>query len=248
MLLDLVEQNKYNNFNIKLAHTIGLRSAIYCNELLNILGQVTKKNKFDDNGFFKLDRKYMFNRTTLSVEDQLNIDAALAKINLISKNPNDINSIKLDVDLLCAIVANKDINIAEDLAKRTKIKTSTEVKETKKQAIINALKDSIVCSNYELLTALRNWVDSMYETGKVLSKASVAAFQKTLNEYTKGDLDLALRLVQIATIRAYRDCAWAINVYEKDLSYKAEAAKNNILVRTIDDNIAKSEDLSSIGY
>ena len=50
----------------------------------------------------------------------------------------------------------------------------------------------------------------------LLFKNSIKLFQDTLNNYTQGDLDLALRIVHIATAQSYKDCQWAINVYEKD--------------------------------
>ena len=112
--------------------------------------------------------------------------------------------------------------------------------------MINELKNSIVCSNYELLTALRDWVDGVYaRPGGFLSKSSIKLFQDTLNNYTQGDLDLALAVVRVATIQGYRDCTWAINLYE---SNKAKANSNINKVRTTEQNVATEDDLGDVVF
>ena len=257
MFLDLIQPDKQCSFNIKLAHTIGLQSSIYCGELLNILGQVIKKNKFVDGDYFRLNRQYMLERTTLSIEDQLNIDQALSRIHLIGKHPTDKDCIRLDVKLLVDIIADNNIEIKNDLSWRTKLKTSKEAKETKKDAIKENIKLGIKCTNDELLASLWNWVDSVYENGKILSKVKVSTFQNTLNNYTKGDLDLALEIVRIATVKSYIDCKWAISYYEKEKTYNRVAAQKVLSDTTsmvytktsIEDNVIKSKDeLGTIKY
>ena len=257
MFLDLIQPDKQCSFNIKLAHTIGLQSAVYCGELLNILGQVVKKNKFVDGDYFRLDRQYVTNRTTLSLEEQYDIDQALTRINLIGKHPKDKDCIKFDVKLLVDIIADNNIEVKNDLLWRTKVKTSKEAKDVKNKAIKEALKLGIKCTNDELLNALWNWVDSVYESGKILSKTKVLTFQTTLNDYTKGDLDLALEIVRIATLKAYVDCNWAIKYYEKEQTYKRVDAQKSVsdvmltdYTRTsVEDNVIKSkEELGTIQY
>ena len=115
--------------------------------------------------------------------------------------------------------------------------------EDQNDNVINELKDSISCSNYELLTALRNWVDSIYaRPNGFLSKTAITIFQNTLNEYTKGDLDLALRIVQIASVQGYKNCEWAIALYEKDQKQKSKVQKERI--RITEQVVASKEDLS----
>lgn len=246
MILDLVQPNNLNMYNISLAHTIGLYSAVYCSEILNILGKVTKKNKFDSDGYFKLDRNYMFKRTTLSIEDQLNIDSSLSKINLISKKDRDI--IKLDVQLLCDIMANDDININTDIKDKTILKNSKEAKETKRETIRRRLKNNISCDDEELRLALCNWVDSMYEAGKSLNKLTVTNFQDVLYKYTQGSVDIALTLVKIATVNCYRECQWAINIYERDIKNRNKMVKkNDVMNRVKEENMSNGE-LAEVYY
>lgn len=247
MLLDILNRNDYISFNITMAKIFGLQAAIYFSELVNIYQKAVNKNKLIDSAYFKLDRKYMLNRTTISLEDQIQIDNKWMTHKLIEKYNDNPDILKLNINLFISILANEDISVLNDLSKQLNIKNKNVEKETKKQAIIKNLKDSIVCSNYELLTALRNWVDTiMNKPNGFLSKNIIVTFQKTLDTYTKGNLDLALRLVEIATIQGYKDCSWAINIYEKDLKFKDsnnQFAKNKL--RVTEQKIASNDTVSN---
>lgn len=226
MFIDLLDNASYINVNIKLARIFGLNAAVYCSELINIYNKAVKKNKIIDDGFFKLDRTYMTNRTTLSVEEQLIIDNTWVKADLLKKHSDNPDIIKLNDELLISIISEEDSSSIKKLSSLLKTKTKDETKKTKQAIIIENLKNSIICSNYELLTALREWVETICKSKGYLSIQMIKTFQETLNNYTKGDLDLALRLVKIATTQCYRDCQWAINIYEKDLKFK----QNNIRI------------------
>lgn len=231
MLIDILNSNNYISFNITIAKVFGLNAAVYCSELLNIYKKCELKNKFVDDNYFKLDRKYIFDRTSLSIEDQIKVDANLMKVNIISKHKDDPDIIKFDFELLYSIASSEDLKLLDKVSKKVKINSPKGTRESMRQRMINDVKNSIECSNYELLTALRNWVDSIFANPNgYLSKSVVKIFQTTLNNYTKGDLDLALRIVEIATTQGYKNCEWAINVYEKDMKIKqAQATQFNNL-------------------
>jgi hypothetical protein len=216
MMIELLTQDNYISFNIKAAHILGLTGAVYCSELFNIYSKASRKAKITEDGFFKVDRKYIADRTTISIEDQLVIDLNWIKLSIMEKKPDNPDSIKIDFKLLLSILSDNDTELLSDVKKKLETKSPRGVKETKRQAICNNLKNGIICTNEELLTALRDWVDAIFSnpTG-YLSKKSIEIFQQTLNNYTGGDLDLALNIVKIATANGYRDCSWAINSYEK---------------------------------
>lgn len=223
MLIDLLNSDNNITININLARIFGLYTAVYCSELIKIYNKALNKNKLVDTDYFKVDRKYVYSKTTVSIEDQLKADLNLSKIGLIKKHQDDPDVIRIDLSLLGSIIISDDEKTLGDIAKKVKVNSPKGIKESQRQRVIIELKNSIECSNYELLTALRNWVDSIYsKPGGYLSKSVIKSFQNTLNSYTQGDLDLALKLVEIATIQGYKDCQWAINVYEKDLKIKKQ--------------------------
>lgn len=242
MLVDLLLNDNYIVINIKVAQIFGLDGAVYISQLINIYHKALKKNKVENN-YFKVDRKYISEKTTLCLNDQLVVDQNLIKLNVLTKHSDDPNIIKLDENLLLSIINSDDNKLLEGIQLKAKIKSPKGVKESQRQIIINNLKNSIICSNYELLTALRDWVDAIYSkpTG-YLSKTAINTFQTTLNNYTQGDLDLALKIVQIASIQGYKDCQWAINAYEKDKTFNSTKIRTTIQktasVDTVNNNIS----------
>ena len=126
----------------------------------------------------------------------------------------DDDHLKIDVDYLTSILTSRDIDTLSAITKECKYQSKEQKRENRQSAIIENLKNSIECSNIELKDALRQWVDSACER-YFLNKNSIKSFVDVLNNYTKGDLDIALEIVSIATEKSYKECQWAINVYEK---------------------------------
>ncbi|MBO7079745.1 MAG: hypothetical protein J6W64_08065 [Bacilli bacterium] len=77
---ELMASDSYGRYNRKLMKLAGLNTAVYWSEILDIIIHVVKKKKFDENGFFKIDRKYIEDRTGLEIEDQLDCDAILENL------------------------------------------------------------------------------------------------------------------------------------------------------------------------
>lgn len=237
MLMDIFDQDNAITVNYKAINLFGLNTATYITLLIAIYRKAIRKNRLD-NDFFRLDRTYIQKLLGLSTEEQLICDGNLLKLSIIRKSTDDPNRIRIDLRLYLSLLNDDDLKLIDDVRKSMKVTRPKGLKQSQRQIQINNLKDCIQCSNYELLTALRDWVDGVYANPKgFLSKASIKVFQDTLNNYTKGDLDLALRIVQIATVQGYRDCNWAINVYEKE-------SKPRQAVRVTEQEIASRDNLS----
>lgn len=247
MLLDVFDNNNSITINYKTISIFGLPTAVYLTELINIFRKATQKNKLIDETYFKVDRKYINTLLALSPEEQLTCDLNLIKTSVLKKSNDDPDILKIDINLYLSLLSSNDMKLIEDVRKQMKVQKPKGLKTSQRQYAINALKDSIECSNYELLTALRNWVDGVYaRPNGFLSKSSIKIFQQTLNEYTKGDLDLALRIVQIATVQGYRDCTWAINMFED--SEKRKVKQQNNRIRVTEQAVATKDDVSDIVF
>lgn len=246
MLIDILNPANNITINVKTVQTLGLNGAVYSSQLVYVYQKALQKNKVTEDGFFKLDRNYIFERTQLSIEDQYTIDLNWNKIGLIEKHKDNPDMIKLDVNMLVSIITSEDIKTLTDISKKVKTKSPKGIKETKRQGYINALKNGIVCSNYELLTALRNWVDTiMSNPQNYLSKSSIILFQKTLDTFSGGNLDLALRIVNIAIAQSYKDCQWAINSYERSEKMKNKGISDSTrLPRVTEQKRATKENVS----
>lgn len=217
MLLDLLCTDNYISFNIKVANSIGLHSAIYVNEILNIMKTAVRKKKIENN-FIRVDRDWVAQRTTLPIEEQLAIDKKLAKIDLVVTDAEDPSKIKLNLDVLTNLMAEDDVKIINKVKKVTEVKKgSITGKQSVRQQTICNLKSYIQCSNEELLEAYRDWVDGVYaRPNGFLSKKAIEVFQHGVDAFAKGDLDLALKIIEIATLNGYRVVDWAIEVFKKD--------------------------------
>lgn len=249
MLIDIFDENSSININYKAIQIFGLSTAAYLSLLIGIYKKAIRKNKIEDN-YFKVDRSYITKMLKMTNEEQLICDGNLFKTSILKKSPDNPDKIKLDIKLYLSLLASEDIELYEKISKQMKVMHPRGIKESQRQQTIKKLQSLIECSNYELLTALREWVEGVYANPKgFLSKLAIKTFQNTLNNYAQGDLDKALSVVQIATIQGYRDCNWAINVYEK--SHKTNTIQNNIPnnnVRVTSQEVASKDELSDIQF
>ena len=244
MLLDALDQRNFITVNTRAVQLFGLDSAFYLTELFTIYTKAKDKKKLLDGDFFKIDRGYVTTRTSLTEEEQLICDANLMKVGIMVRDNDDPNIIKIDPTQYLTLISSEDVSLYNDVKKQMKALKPKGVKGSQRQIIINNLKNGIECSNYELLTALREWVDGVYANPKgFLSKTAIKLFQDTLNNYTQGDLDMALRIVQIATIQGYKNCDWAIKIYEE--SQRKGTTKG---VRVTQQEVATETDLSNVSY
>ena len=94
-------------FNIKLAHILGLKTALYWSVLVDALYQAKKKNKVSEDGFFVLDRKYVYAMTTLTTPDQKECEKILGTLGYL-ENGNKVNSVRVDVAGVVKLITEDD--------------------------------------------------------------------------------------------------------------------------------------------
>lgn len=219
MLLDLLSTDNLANYNVKIAQVMGLHTAIYVNELINISNKAIKKKKLVADKYFLLNRDYITKRTTLGLEEQLAIDSKLIKVNVIYKPDNDVDHIYLDIDKLASIISSDDSEYLNKVKKKTEVKTAAipGMKQTLKQRQALELKQEINVTHEKLKEAYDGWVDGVLANPKgFLSKRAVKIFMETVDSFANGYLDIALKVIDIATTNGYRDATWAINKYNAD--------------------------------
>lgn len=231
MLIELLSTSNYVSYNVKLADLLGLHAAIYISELMNINDKAIRKNKLNDN-YFKLKREYITSRTTFSEKEQLEIEKNLLKLGILEKG-KDENDLSLNITTLTTLLMSTDEQLIDNVKKLTKIKNRSG-KATKAEAIKTELKNNITVTNDELYNAYCNWIEAVYDKEGWMSKQAVISAQATVDDFSKRDLDVALRLLEIASINGYRDIQWAINVYQKEhkVSYKMVPTTHNVVTRS----------------
>ena len=212
MLFELLATDMYVSYNVKLAKTLGLTSAIYLSELININRKAIEKNKIKD-GYFKINREYIEDRTTINKADQKDLDKMLSEVKAISIGENS-DMLKVDMDVLTSLILG-DQKIIVELPNSSK-----RGRPTKQEIIIRALKANIETNNPELKKAYEDWIDAVNAKNGWMTKVHVLEGQKVIDNYTNKDLDMALEIIKIATLGGYRDMSWATAEFEK--KYKKE--------------------------
>ena len=239
MLLDLLSPENYVSYNVKIAQTMGLHAAIYLSELININRKAINKQKIDDH-CFTINRQYIENRTTITTEEQLKLDKQLQDVGVLGKKADSPNEVYIDVNALTNMIAAGDAKLLDKVTRLTKLKDigSAKVgKMTQKQLDIEKCKTAISTTNAELQEALCGWVEGVFmRPNGFLSKRAVTIFQNELYAYTNGDLDLALKLVDIATVGGYRDFQWAKNDFEANYadSFRRQYSQTPIKRKTVE--------------
>ena len=223
MLLDFFTTNNRRSYDVRLAHTLGLLPAIYLSQLLDINDKAIRKDKVEQN-YFTVDRSYIEYYTTLSKTDQLKIDDDLQNLGILQKKDN-ADTLSINIDKLFEFTEQQDLSSLPSVKKASKKAKSSKL--TQRQKICENLKNFIVCENEELKAAYEGWIEGVYANPRgFLSKRSISIFQEEIDKYANHNLDLALKLIDIATVNGYRDATWAINKYNADTRSIAIPAKN----------------------
>lgn len=211
MLIELLSMSNYVHFNVKLAEILGLHTAIYLGQITDINEKAIRKHKVDEN-FFTIDREYITKRTTIPEKEQKEIENNLIKIGILERSDKDSNTLLLNLTVLTSILMSPD----EDLLKNVENLAKPKKSKTKAEKIIENLKENIITTNPELRQAYFDWIDAVYSKDGFMTKAAVIAAQSNIDKFSQRNLDIALKVLEIATINGYRDITWAINNYNKD--------------------------------
>lgn len=214
--------DNYVNFNIQFAQILGLHTAIYVSELLNINEKAVRKKKVKDN-FFTIDRKYIKDRTTIDIPEQKEIDKCLLNLGILKQDKDNMDTLTLDLTVLTSLVSSEPTTV-KDLQKI--VKNAAPKKKTKSAIIADSLKAKLNVSNPELHELYCQWIDTVMHKQGWMSATSVTTAPQVLDAYCDHNLDMALEIMKIASLNGYRDIQWAINSYEDDHKVSYKPSKN----------------------
>lgn len=213
MLIDLLDVSNYGTYNITIANRFGIELSIY---LSQILKQVNT-NVLDKEGFVQLDRESIKQVTTFDVNKQTLLDKELCSLEVLTVKKKAPDSIIFDTVKFASIIMCEDEKFIQDTSKLVK----TNTKKGSKEYIVKSLKEKITTSNDELKAAYCDWIDAVMAKENWMSVAAVVAGQKALDSYnTTRDLDVALKILEIASVNGYRDITWAINTFKQQYKGK----------------------------
>lgn len=207
--LDAISPDNYVHANITLAKLFGLQTAVYWAELSRVLPKVKKKVKFDEHGFFKLDRKYIEDRTTLSVKEQNKCDKILATAGILAVDPANPDRVSIDVKLVLSLIIDGDV---DEVAKKVKALTKKATPKEKREAKIAGMKATMLSYITEtdnlVYEAYKSWIDVVVGERKV-NRVTVETFQNEINKFT-SDRDTKIKLIEWSASHTYIEARWAI--------------------------------------
>ena len=216
MLLDLLSSSNQLSFNIKVAQLVGLQGAVYLSELMAINEKAIRKNKIhcvDNLDFFKVDRKYITDRTTISTEDQYKLDNNLNKAGIIKICIENVDTVYIDINMLCVLLGGKvDESVISDIKATNKKKgLSKEEKAAMfKQQRLAEIKTTVVT----LREAYADWIEaglSRYGASK-FSKSVVRNCEQQVEAFAQGNLNVALAIIK-GNYQGYNTMQYSIDNY-----------------------------------
>lgn len=227
MYADILGTSSYLSVNKKLMKIFGTDTAVYLAVLLDIVRCVERKKKYeiiDNKPFFKVDRKYVTEQTSLTEESQAMCEVLLTKAGFYAVSETSRNLVSLNCGGIEQLIINDNETELDRLQKELS-KTKRAKQRTKKDYAILALKKSVaeMESDSDVIAALENWVEAVYSTRK-LTKAVIQQFQSELNAYTSSK-DTKLKLVALAMSSGYAVFEWVKNSYERNGGRKAVGSR-----------------------
>lgn len=217
MNLDILSiRNCYLSINEKLIQMLGLDTAAYLTVVMDALHQAVKKDKVNEQGYFKLDRKYALERTGLTTTEQKHCDERLMAIEVLKRDEHKLDLLSLDIGAIVKLIQQDDAKLADQIKLRLAKTKKAEADEYKKEQITRAVKAVVKTTDFDVRQAIYAWIEAMDGT---LKKTAVPLVEDAIDNYTR-DKQVKIKLFQILTINTWRDPQWAIKRYENDYKPK----------------------------
>jgi len=213
MFLDILSQDSIIVVNKKIAQTLGLKTAVYTAELVELYKKAYNDGAIDNEHFMaKPDAEFIKADTTLMPDDQ-----AVALANLVSVGIIDAEDerVRLRPDILVAFITGADTDKLNTLLDSVAADKETK-KASKQEYMKEALKKGIKESDPKFTEMIKAWLDAAY-TVRPISKAQLQLFIKKIKDYT-NDPYARVRIAEIAVAKNYVDATWAIDIYSKEQS------------------------------
>lgn len=208
---EILSPDSYGSYNRRLAKLTSLNTAIYWAEILDIIPKIQRKKTFDTDGYFKLDRAYIQERTSLAPEEQVYCDQILQRINVLEVDSLDASRLRVNLKTMTEFLLDDKVVPLTNIRKFSK---GNKVAEglAKKAGMIDTMKNLLSEQDAEFRSKYEAWVDSVY-TGKkgFLTKAKIKMFESKINEYALDDHALKNELLDIAISTGYTDADWVIS-------------------------------------
>lgn len=232
MWTDIMSTDNNLTINRTAAKMFGLTTAVYISELCNILVKVQAKKTYDKSGFFKLDRRYVKERTTLGSAEQREAEQILVAAGCMMKKDDPENCICVDMQALVGLITNCDVKDMQSVVSAAKEEMKTKKQESrleaaakKKEAIVATMMKSAENESELVKQSLENWIMQMLKVGK--GKFTSETFKigiDTISNYSDSEKK---KILDTAVANGWSNLDWIINSLNRSGQLKPKSTKEH---------------------
>lgn len=201
---DLIAGDSRGGYNREVAKRYGLVAAVYIDELINVLVQVKKKETYDpETGFFKLNRHYITDRTTVTADSQYQCDKAFTSDGFLETDQFDPDKLRLNMANFVAVMSNDKVGEIKTVSNTEEKPKKRRDPEAKKKGMIGTMcrfMETLV-TDEDLKKAYTEWIAACIEQ-KTLTKVAVQHFIEDLNSFA-SDKNTQLDQIRYHASKAY---------------------------------------------
>lgn len=203
------------SYNVEIAKKLGIYSAVFISLIDSEMNCIENTDSQTDT--IELNYNYIYEKTGISINKLNEIEEQLKSLNILvskDKRGNRGKYYKISYTNLINILNDKDINEILTISKTCNL--SNNKKTTTVDKRVNDLKNEVNFDNEVVKTYLFDWIDLIAKKYPMNNASIKFAIQDLVN-YAKNDYDTMCKIIVIAIKNTYRNIAWAIEAYEKDL-------------------------------
>ena len=205
--MNIFNPSNYIFLDLSLAKDIGIYPALFLSLLV-----------------FKVNPKdYLYD----NVDFYNHLETFLCENKLILKNDETGETSLNEEQLLQRVINLKETPKIENKKTPTK-------RLTKADAIKTQLKTNILTENIELRQAYEDWIDAVYARNGWMSKKAVITGQQLVTTFSEHNLDVALKVIEIASVNGLRDMNWAIENYKKYYGTPVKSNRSKVTPKNIE--------------
>ena len=225
-----------NSYNVDIAKSIGVLSAIYVSFIDKLL--IRNSNKL------LLSRDQIYDYTGIDFDKQDEVENSLIHCGIMeiksARGSSDKKSYLINYDRLNDILNNpskfNEVYILSTYKQKPKEKVS---KETKKEQTLRRLKNVVKIDDEVLKQHIFDWIDSVIEKGGYLTTQSVKINVEELCKFTKSQA-LAIEVLNIATKNCWRDLSWAMDRVGAKIDNKNNFADYSNIISNSSDRVREA--------
>lgn len=225
MIKDIMSPNSYGRYNIYLVKILGLETAVYFDVIISIADLAVSKNKrkhtLTEDGYFKVDRKYIKEITGISTDNQRIYDLSLSKLGVLFIDENDKDVITIDLQAMYEFITGSE----KDSAKKNYFKQFlSDSKEENKQRKSTGKKEAMI-------SRWLTWISGSEEIKNIYKQSFELWYSQ--NYQTDAEIQARIRLIEnCATSEQFKIEVLQHNILTKyrDLNFDIEAVKKTFKI------------------